>query len=150
MAKFNTNNALEWLDTDTKAAQLISTARSLLAIEKLITKLAPRALAKHIQVGQINGQSLSLIVPGPAHAARLNQISDSLCNQLNIHGWNFNRIIIRIDAHKRDMGAKKPYVKTNILSQEAIDEFIKLEQRITPSSPLADAIQKLIKHHNNN
>lgn len=146
MANFNTPNALDWLNQNQKSAQLIDTARSLIAAEKLIKNLVPKALAKHVRVSQINGQSLSLIVPGPAHAARLKQISDTLASQLNLNGWNINRIIVRIDAHRELVETKPPYKKTNTLSQEALVEFIALEKNVAPG-PLAEAIKRLIDRH---
>lgn len=148
MAKFdfNNTNALEWLDTNPKTADLINVARSLLAIESLIRNLVPKSLAKHINVGQLNGQNLIILVPGPAHAARLNQITSTLSQQLNMHGWNINKIIVRINANKPVFETKRPQKNGNYLNAKALDEFAKLEQNIAPG-PLADAIKRLLIHH---
>lgn len=148
MYKYDINsiNALDWLDKNPKTANLIVTARELIAVQKLIKQLVPRPIAKHTVVAQINGQQMVLIVPGPAYAARLKQVQTSLVKQLNKNGWNIDEIIVQIDAYMSVTETKPAHKKTNVLNQESLNEFAKLEQQVAPG-PLADAISRLLAHH---
>lgn len=148
MHEYDTNsiNALDWLDKNPRTANLIVTARELIAVQNLIKQLIPGQLAKYVQVAYADGQQIAVIVPGPAYASRLKQMSNSLIRQLNQHGWSINKIIVQIDAHMSTTATETPRRKTNFLDSTSLNEFARLEQSLS-TSPLTEAIQRLLRHH---
>ncbi len=139
-------NALDWLDHNPKTANILQTARELLTMEKLIASLLPVSLAQFVKLAHTDGQQIVLLVPGPAYAARVHQLSESITTKLNNHGWQIRKIIIRIDAKMSETETKKAYKSANYLDEFALGEFDKLRQNVAPG-PLAEALDRLLEHH---
>lgn len=139
--------ALEWLGRDTAPASVLATARHLLAIEAAVTKALPAALGRQCKVARLEAQRLTLAVPGPAHAAKLRQLTPSLLARLAAQGWNINEIGIRVQAGLMAPVTKPTTRNVEPLDANALQAFSTLADTLTPG-PLASAIDRLLKHHN--
>lgn len=137
---------LEWLGSDQNGAGVLATARYLLAAEALIADALPAALGRRVKVARIDGQRMTLSVPGAAHAARLRQSAPSLIRHLGEHGWTINEIVVRVNAGMPDTQTKTTLRETRPLDAQALQAFATLEKNLEPG-PLADAIGRLLKHH---
>lgn len=138
--------ALDWLDHHPQGSGLLRTAHELLALQAVLAGALPAALARRIQVAQRNGTELTVMVPGPAHAARLRQMIPAIAHRLRQAGWPIERIVVRIDARTAVGGAQKPLRETQPLGLEALRSFETLGSQVAPG-PLADAIRRLLSHH---
>lgn len=138
--------ALEWLDRHPQGAQLMRTARELLAIQAVLAGTLPAALARRIRVARIDGPQITVMVPGPAHAARLRQSTEAAAARLRDAGWPVERIVVRIDAAMGRTWTEKPHREAEPLGEGALRSFEDLGRRVAPG-PLADAIGRLLRHH---
>lgn len=138
--------ALDWLDHHPQGSGLLQTAHELLALQAALAGTLPAALARRTQVAQRNGTELTVMVPGPAHAARLRQMTPEIARGLRQAGWPIEQIVVRIDARATIHGAQKPLRETQPLGPEALRSFETLGSQVAPG-PLADAIRRLLSHH---
>lgn len=138
--------ALSWLNHHPQGAHLLQTAHELLALQKALARILPPALGRRIQVARVNGQEITVMVPSPAHAARLRQLTDGTARQLREAGWPIDHIVVRIDAAMGHDRTQKPIRETQPLNEQALQSFEHLQQQLSPS-PLADAITRLLQHH---
>jgi hypothetical protein len=137
---------LEWLGTDQHSAGVLETARQLLAAEALIVQALPVALARRIKVAQIDRQRMTLSVPGAAHAARLRHMTPTLLQHMRDHGWNVNEIILRVYAGIPENAIKTAPRDVRALDAGALQAFGALRRNVRPG-PLADALERLLRHH---
>ncbi|MHA3903831.1 DciA family protein [Castellaniella sp. WN] len=138
--------ALEWLDRHPQGAHMMRTARELLAIQAVLAGTLPPALARRIRVARIDGLQITVMVPGPAHAARLRQLTEAAAGRIREAGWPVERIVVRIDAAMDRTWTQKPGREAEPLGESALRSFEDLERRVAPG-PLADAIGRLLRHH---
>ena len=98
-------------------------------------------------VGKLENQRLLLVVPGPAHAAKLRQLAPRIAQSLADQGWNLNEIAVKVQAGLPKPGARqpKPPKEAQPLGDTALGAFETLHH-LRPG-PLADAVAKLLKHH---
>ena len=107
--------------------------------------LAP--LGSVCQVGKLENQRLLLVVPGPAHAAKLRQLAPRIAQSLADQGWNLNEIAVKVQA---GLQARRP--STEAAERSATPGRYRpgrvrdLAPNLRPG-PLADAVAKLLKHH---
>ncbi|MGB6008012.1 DciA family protein [Castellaniella sp.] len=138
--------ALSWLSHHPQGARLLQTAHELLALQTELARILPPALGRRIQVARVDGHQITVMVPGPAHAARLRQLTDDTAHRLRDAGWPVDTIVVRIDAAMGRGGTQKPTRETQPLNEQALQSFEDLQQQLAPS-PLADAIARLLQHH---
>ena len=138
--------ALEWLDRNPQGAHMMRTARELLAIQAVLAGTLPPALARQIRVARIDGPQITVMVPGPAHAARLRQLTEAAALRIQDAGWPVERIIVRIDAAMGRTWTQKPRREAQPLGEDALRSFEDLGRQVAPG-PLADAIGRLLRHH---
>lgn len=138
--------ALNWLNRHPQGARLLQTAHELLALQAALARILPPALGRRIRVARVDGQQITLMVPGPAHAARLRQLTDGTARRLRDAGWPVETIVVRIDAALGRDETQKPARETQPLDEQALRSFEHLQRQLDPS-PLADAIGRLLRHH---
>jgi len=137
---------LNWLALDTTGASLIATAQTLMEAEQVVRKALPPVLAHTCRVANMDRQSLTLAVPAAAHATRLRQLQPTILNALAKHGWNLNRIEIRVQAGLMSNASRHLPREVQPLGRKALDCFEELQKKVEPG-PLADAINRLLAHH---
>lgn len=137
---------LDWLGHHPQGAQLMQTARELLAIQQSLATHLPPALQRQAKVARIDGQAITVMVPGPAHAARLRQMTSQAASHLRDAGWAIDTIVVRIDASMGRNVTQKPLRETPPMNTQALQAFEALSHSLAPS-PLADAVSRLLKHH---
>lgn len=89
---------------------------------------------------------MTVMVPGPAHAARLRQMTAEAVRHLQAAGWPVEDIVVRIDAAMGRTWTQKPHREAEPLGEKALQSFEDLQHRVRPG-PLADAIDRLLRHH---
>ena len=137
---------LEWLDRHPEGAHLMQTVRELLQIQAVLAGTLPAALARQIRVARIDGPQIIVMVPGPAHAARLRQLTEAAAARIRDAGWPVERIVVRIDAGMGRTWTQKPRREAEPLGANALESFEDLGRHVAPG-PLADAIGRLLRHH---
>lgn len=144
----NTRLACNWLEQGSREADVLTTARQLLALQAVLKRQLPPALGNQIRVASINRQHLTLAVPAAAYASKLRQLVPSLLRAANDAGWNLIGISVRIQADLMPMRANMSGRQRDVqpLDAQALDSFRQLRQSVAPG-PLADAIQRLLEHH---
>ena len=125
---------------------MMRTARELLAIQAVLAGTLPPALARQIRVARIDGPQITVMVPGPAHAARLRQLTEAAALRIQDAGWPVERIIVRIDAAMGRTWTQKPRREAQPLGEDPLRSFEDLGRQVAPG-PLADAIGRLLRHH---
>jgi len=125
---------------------MVATAQNLMQAEHVIRKALPPVLAHTCRVANIDRQCMTLAVPAAAHATRLRQLTPTLLRTLTDHGWNLNQIEIRVQASLAAFAWKPPPREIRPLDRRALDCFQELRQNVAPG-PLADAIERLLTHH---
>jgi len=138
--------ALQWLVQDTHGASVLATAQNLMQAEQVIHKLLPPVLAYGTRVARIDRQCITLAVPAAAHATRLRQLTPRLLQALTEHGWNLNRVEIRVQAGLLAQTKVSVPRETQALDRQALNCFEQLSRNVAPG-PLADAIDRLLMHH---
>ncbi len=138
--------ALDWLAHHPQGARMLQTARELLAIQSALAAVLPPALARHMRVARVDGPQITVVVPGPAHAARLRQLTAGAAEHLNTAGWPIHRILIRIDAAMGRGATQTAIREAEPLGEAALRSFEALGREVAPG-PLADAIGRLLRHH---
>src|SRR3546814_20096574 len=78
--------AVNWLSDDQHGAQVLTTARELIAVEQAAIQILPPALAEVCKVARIERQQVTLAVPDAAYAAKLRQLATRILQRLNSSG----------------------------------------------------------------
>lgn len=140
--------AASWLARGPQGAQVLATAHQLMALERVVRGQLPPSLAARVHAATVNRQHLTLAVPGSAYASKLRQLAPSLLEALNQAGWNLTGISVRIQASLSQNGTNLPSQPRMVqpLGEAALQAFDTLKASVQPG-PLADAIDRLLKHH---
>lgn len=141
------DTAIEWLNTDRRSADVLTTARALLALQTATQALLPAGLAKTCRVARLDQHRLTLAVPSPAYAARLRQLAPRIVARLTDSGWNLTEIEVKVQAGLLQTEIKTSQTKqSNPLDGGAVDAFRELHENLRPG-PLADAVARLVSRH---
>jgi len=138
--------AVSWLRDDQRGSQVLAAARELIAVEQAAKQALPPALAEVCKVARIERQQITLAVPGAAHAAKLRQVAPRIIQLLNSRGWNITQISVRVQAGLAKTQTKTPTREIVPLDDTALKAFETLHSGLRPG-PLADAVQRLLAHH---
>lgn len=137
---------LDWLDTDQHGASVLATARAMLDAQAHIRRALPPGLGPACSVVRIEGQRMTVGVPGAAYASKLRQMAPRLVRTLNDAGWNLNEIIVRVQGGLRDTVTNPSPRQIEPLGPLALQAFDSLQAQLDPG-PLAEAIQRLLHRH---
>lgn len=138
--------ALDWVSTDTHGASILATAKNLLDAEQETRRALPPGIAGVCRVARIEKQRMTLAVPSAAYASKLRQLTPRVLTRLNEAGWNLNEITVRVQGALIHKPAPQSLRTTEPLGPTALDAFSQLHDTLSPG-PLADAINRLLKHH---
>ena len=138
--------AVNWLSTNPESATVLATARQLLAIEQNLTRQLPSAFASACRAARLDQHCLTLAVPSAGFAAKLRQMAPRLIADLNAAGWNITELAVKVQAGNPVSVTQKRVRDIEPLGQTSLAAFRKLLET-TPPGPLADAINRLLKHH---
>ncbi|MFT0534231.1 DciA family protein [Castellaniella hirudinis] len=139
-------SAADWLDHHPQGAGLVQAAHRLLAAQAALAAKLPPALKPWVRVARMDGQQMTVVVPGPAHAARLRQLTPQAARHLQDAGWPVETIVVRIDAAMGRNVTQKPQRLAQPLDAQALQAFEALGREIGPG-PLAQAIDTLLRRH---
>lgn len=142
------NTAMGWLGHDARGAGVLATARLHLQIQRTVAAAVPPVLGAVCRVARLETDKLQLAVPSAAHAAKLRQMAPRIAQALQAAGWNLNEIAVKVQAGLPGAGMKpsRPPRETIPLDETALGAFETLRETLNPG-PLADAIERLLRHH---
>ena len=141
------DTAIDWLGSDRHSANVLTTARHLLALEKALQGVLPGGLGQACKVARLEEQRVTLVVPSGAYAARLRQLAPSTLSRLTNSGWNLTEIQVKVQAGLSQERTNLPQPKQSIpLDNRALDAFRDLHENLRPG-PLADAVARLVARH---
>lgn len=140
------SHALGWLAGDQQGSQVLEMARQLMAAQTHVSKALPPALGKACKVARIDRQQLTLAVPSAAHAAKLRQLLPTVMRRLNAAGWNITDALVHVQAHLFAGETIKAERQVQPLDERALQSFEQLRDSL-PQGPLAEAIERLLRHH---
>lgn len=141
------DTAIEWLGNDRHGANVLTAARTLLALEQALQRTLPAGLATACRVARMENGLLTLAVPSAAYAARLRQLAPRTVAQLAHGGWNLTEIQVKVQAGLLQSRMETSRPKQSIpLDKQALDAFRGLHENLRPG-PLADAVAKLVARH---
>ncbi|NYT69069.1 DciA family protein [Pusillimonas noertemannii] len=141
------DTAIDWLGSDRHGANVLTAARTLLALEGALQKVLPPGLGQACRVARMENRQVTLAVPSAAYAARLRQLAPRTVAQLANSGWNLTEIQVKVQAGllQSRMNTSRP--KQSIpLDSQALDAFRGLHENLRPG-PLADAVARLVARH---
>lgn len=139
--------AIGWLGSDQHGAQVLTTARMLLSIEHAAKTILPPALAQVCRVARIDRQQITLAVPSAAYASKLRQLAPRIVQLLTESGWNLNEISVKVQAGLLQAQTKTAQPREIApLDDNALKAFAELQGNLRPG-PLADAVTRLLRHH---
>lgn len=141
-----TTLALDWLDADQHGANVLATARNLLAAEKETRHVLPPAIAAACKVARIERQRITLAVPSAAYASKLRQLGPRVLQRLNGAGWNLSEITVRVQGGLQQSGTIPSSRQTEPLGPAALRAFDQLHAGLRPG-PLSDAVSRLLSRH---
>lgn len=141
------DTAIEWLGADRHSADVLTTARALLALQAAIQAMLPAGIAKTCRVARLEDHRVMVAVPSPAYAARLRQLAPRIVAQLSDSGWNLTEIQVKVQAGLSQIETKASQPKQTIpLDKGALEAFRQLHGNLRPG-PLADAVANLVTRH---
>jgi len=143
-------NLLNWLGRDARMASVVATAQRYAQIRQAVADKLPAGLGGVVQVVKLDAGKLTLTAPSAAHVAKLRQLAPRLAEALTRQGWNVSDVTIRIHAPTHGDANAYPNTRTVReavpLDAQALQAFSTLHSRLS-AGPLADAVQRLLKHH---
>lgn len=138
--------AVNWLSASPESASVLATARQLMAIEQSLKRQLPAAFASACRAARLDQQCLTLSVPSAGFAAKLRQMAPRLLANLNASGWNITELAVKVQAGSPPGVTQKRTRNVEPLGPASLAAFRKLLET-TPPGPLADSINRLLKHH---
>lgn len=141
------DTAIDWLGSDRHGANVLTAARTLLALESAVQEILPPGLAQACRVARMENRQATLAVPSAAYAARLRQLAPRTVARLAHSGWNLTEIHVRVQAGLLQSGTNTSRPKqSNPLDSQALEAFRGLHENLRPG-PLADAVARLVARH---
>jgi len=143
----NGRNLVDWLGHGQSSAQVLAVARQLLALEQALRQVLPPALQPVCRAARLEGQRLTLVVPGAAQASRLRQLTPRMLDRLTAQGWQLAEILIKIQAQSfQDTAPPRPGKQAAPLDRTALQAFDALHGQL-PAGVLSEAVARLLQHH---
>jgi Protein of unknown function (DUF721). len=140
-------NALAWLDRDTRGAGVLATARRYMQMKQAVQAALPGPLGEVCQVVRLENGRATLAVPSAAHAAKLRQLAPRIAEALTRRGWNVNEIAVQVQAGMPGYGPReRPAREVVPLEGAGLQAFAELHGKLRPGA-LADAVARLLARH---
>ena len=145
-SRSSSTHLIGWLGNDTQSASVLATAQLHLKIRAAVSAALPAAMRGAFDVVKIEQTALTLTVSSAAFAAKFRQMAPRVSSNLQTMGWNIAEIKLRVHGGTRLGPAAKPPREARLLDQQDLKAFEDLKQNLRPG-PLADAVSKLLRHH---
>lgn len=138
--------AMDWMDNDGSTSSVLLTAKRLLAMQAIIAGVVPPSLASGFSVSQIQGTELTLTADNTAFSAKLRQLQPRIIEALARAGWNVMSMRLRVSANGGRPAQRVTPRQARLLEAADLAHFEAIEPSLRPG-PLADAINRLLRHH---
>jgi hypothetical protein len=139
-------HALDWAAEGSISSSLILTAQRLIKIETVIAESLPSNMRGAFAAADFHAASLTLVVDHSAMAAKFRQMQSTLSLRLELAGWKVQSIKIKVAAQHRKPQTLTRQKTARALEASDLSHFEKLKTEVRPG-PLADAIKRLLQHH---
>ena len=127
--------------------QLLTRARELMALDKLLHELIPTPLNEHCNTLTISGTTLVLAADSPVWAARLRFHTPGLVKQLaSYHPVSIRTVRVRVKPTERRSPPDKPKTKPGCTSKGAA--ALKQAARSISDPALKSGLLRLASRHN--
>jgi len=137
--------AIDWLGRGQRSGTILATAQRLMQAQRVVRQALPGAMGAACQVALIDAHSMTLTVPSAAHAAKLRQMGPAICRELNRQGWAISDVHVKITM--RAPPGIQPAARYGVpLGPKGLQAFAELAATLPPG-PLADAVARLLRHH---
>lgn len=143
------SHLIGWLGNETQSANVLATAQLHLKIRSAVSEILPASMRGAFEVIKIEQTALTLTVSSAAFAAKFRQMAPRVSTHLQTLGWNIAEIKLRVHGGTRLHPVGKPPREARLLDENDLKSFEDLKQSLRPG-PLADAVSKLLKHHQAN
>ncbi|BCK88673.1 Zn-ribbon-containing, possibly RNA-binding protein and truncated derivatives [Sideroxyarcus emersonii] len=130
-----------FLGSSPELRQLSSTARQLMALQRMYASIAPPSLQHNSRILQLRHQLLSISADNGAVAAKLRQMAPELISLFQARGCEVTGIQIRVQVTAAPRAAPPKARKLGRTAQEALDRL----NATLADSPLKTALKRLSK-----
>lgn len=132
-----------YLDSADAAGKVMAHARLLLKLSRRYEAVAPAGLARVSRVANYKLGKLVIHADNGAVAAKLRQMSTSLCSLLSKAGVECN--LVEVKVQPREIPYQSSASKPEPLSRKASATLRDIAERLPAASPLRVALDKLVK-----
>ena len=140
------SHLLGWLGNDTQAASVLATAQLHIKIRTAVSAALPLAMRGAFEVIKIESNILTLTVSSAAFASKFRQLAPRVTAHIQSLGWNMTEIKLRVQGGMGLPVVAKPPREARTLDKQDLMAFENLNRQLRPG-PLADAVARLLKHH---
>ena len=134
---------LQYLDTEKGAAKVLAHAELLLGLSRRYESIVPAGLGHVSRVANYKSGKIVIHADNGAVAAKLRQMSLSLCAQLSAKGLECN--VMEIKVQHREIPFQSNPSKPVPLSDTARSTLADRVQNLPADSPLRLALEKLLE-----
>lgn len=138
-----------WLGHDSQSANVLATAQMHLKMRSAVVSALPINMRSAFEVVKLENQVLTLMVSSAAFAAKFRQLAPRVTTHMQTAGWNIAEIKLKVQGGLGLPEVVKPPREARTLDQNDLKAFETLQTALRPG-PLADAVAKLLRHHQGN
>jgi len=142
----DSTHLIGWLGHDSQSANVLATAQMHLNMRNALVTTLPANMRSAFEVIKLDSQVLTLMVSSAAFAAKFRQLAPRVTAHMQKEGWNIVEIKLKVQGGLGLPEVVKPPREARILDQTDLKAFEDLRSGLRPG-PLADAVSKLLKHH---
>ena len=135
-----------WLGHDSQSANVLATAQMHLNMRSAVVSALPANMRSAFEVIKLDNQVLTLMVSSAAFAAKFRQLAPRVTAHMQKAGWNIAEIKLKVQGGLGLPDIVKPLREARTLDHTDLKAFEDLRSALRPG-PLADAVAKLLKHH---
>lgn len=135
-----------WLGHDSQSANVLATAQMHLNMRGAVVSVLPANMRSAFEVIKLDNQVLTLMVSSAAFAAKFRQLAPRVTAHMQKAGWNIAEIKLKVQGGLGLPEILKPPREARTLDHTDLKAFEDLRSALRPG-PLADAVAKLLKHH---
>jgi hypothetical protein len=117
-----------------------------LNMRSAVVSALPANMRSAFEVIKLDNQVLTLMVSSAAFAAKFRQLAPRVTAHMQKAGWNIAEIKLKVQGGLGLPDVVKPLREARTLDQTDLKAFEELQTALRPG-PLADAVAKLLKHH---
>ena len=138
-----------WLGHDSQSANVLATAQMHLKMRSAVVSALPINMRSAFEVVKLENQVLTLMVSSAAFAAKFRQLAPRVTTHMQTAGWNIAEIKLKVQGGLGLPEVVKPPREARTLDQNDLKAVETLQTALRPG-PLADAVAKLLRHHQGN